>query len=46
MAFLMRKISLPALEALVRGMDRGLLAAAVVVFSRATSPAGCSGTSS
>jgi uncharacterized protein (TIRG00374 family) len=32
MAFLMRKISLPALQEVVRGMDRGLLAAAVAVF--------------
>ena len=32
MAFLMRKISLPALEGVLRGMDRGLLLAAVAVF--------------
>lgn len=32
MAFLLRKISLAELEALVRGMDRALLAAAVAVF--------------
>jgi uncharacterized protein (TIRG00374 family) len=31
-AFLLRKVSLPALEGLVRGMDRGVFAAAVVVF--------------